>query len=384
MSRGWAGSRIASLARVLAAAERRVVLPAALSLAVCTAPNVAAGQRPALHVLSIGIEAYGDPQLRQPGAEEDARAVVDSLAALAAPMYEFHAKTLLGAMATRSAVIDALDSLRARLRPQDIVVLYYRGLGGSRFLVLADSLPLPAPDHSGQVPPPSVERRLLRPELLGSWMGTLPTREQLIVLDSPDGAGYFQRLREQVAAPPAALRANLDLMVLAAPGLPVPVTDAVGAPHTALGAGFLAALGSERREAAIRLASALAARLLESVNNPVMVYQSGADLVLGAAPQRLAQDNAAALRDSTPWTSSCGTTCPTIVVTGVQQVVTVVGTVSGLPEGARMFVNGRRVRFESSRFEVELPPAATRAVLRIRVLLPDGMRYETTGRLPAR
>lgn len=360
----------------------RSIVPV-LAFVLCSAPITLDAQRPAMHVLSVGIEDYRDPQLLQRGAEADARAVVDSIAAISAPMYDLRSTMLLGAAATRDAVVAALDSLRARARPQDIVVLYYRGIGSSRFLVLADSLPLPPPPSApGQAPPVSFERRLLRPDVLGRWMAALPTRQQLVVLDTPDGPGFFQELREYFAAPAGSLRAPRDLMVLAAPGVPVLVEDAAGQPHSALGAGFLAALGAERREALIRLSSAIAARVLQGLNDPVMVYESGSDLVLGAASQALAQANAAAIRDSMPWSAECAASCPTIAVTGIQQVVTLVGTVTGLPEGARMFVNGRRVRFDASRFEVELPPAAMRLPLRIRVLLPDGTRYETTRTLP--
>lgn len=354
----------------------------ALAFVLCLAPLGLAAQRPTMHVLSVGIEDYRDRELRQRGAEADARAVVDSLTALVGPMYAIQVTTLLGDAATRDAFVAALDAVKSRVRAEDIVVLYYRGLGSARFLVMADSVPLPPPPSApGQAPSASLERRLLRPDVLGRWMAALPTRQQLIVLDSPDGPGFFQQLREHIATPAGSLRAPRDLMVLAAPGVPVSVTDAAGRAHSALGAGFLAALGTERRDAPIRLSSAVALRVLQSLDDPVMVYEAGSDLVLGASAQSLAQANAAALRDSTPWSAECGAICPTIAVTGIQQVVTLVGSITGAPEGVRMFVNGRRVRFDASRFEVELPPAAMRAPMRIRVLLPDGTRYETTRTL---
>lgn len=337
---------------------------------------------PALHVLSVGVEDYRNPELRQRGAEDDARAFVDSLTRLAEPMYGVRARLLVGAAATREAVVAALDAIQREVRPQDVVAVYIRGLGSPRFLVLADSLPLPPPPRTpGELPPPTFERRLLRADVLGPWMAALRTRQLLLVLDTPDGAQFFQPLREFVAAAPGAREATRDLIVFAAPGPPVPVVDPAGAPHSALGAGLLSALGAERA-APIRLASAVANRLLESLDDPVMVHQAGRDLVLGAAPQAVAQQNAAALRDTVPWTSTCSAACPTLTVTGVQQVVTVFGTASALPVGARVFVNGRRARLADERWEVELPPAATREPVRIRVLLPDGTRYETIARGP--
>src|SRR5690606_1936742 len=104
--------------------------------------------------------------------------------------------------------------------------------------------------------------------------------------------------------------------------------------------------------------------------------------VLGASDAPLAVANAAALADTLPWVSNCAPRCPEIVPVGVQQSITLYGRAARLPMGARLWVNGRRARLAGEDFEVELPPAALRETLRIRALLPDGTRFEATGRLP--
>lgn len=344
-----------------------------------TAPAAA---RSTLHLLSVGISAYGDAAVDQPGAEAFAQALHDSLMVIAGAYHEVRARRLPGPAATREAVMAALDSIATEIQPGDVFILGYRGLAAPRFLVLADSQPLPPPPASpGAAPPASFEGRLLRADVLGPWLAALRTRRIVLVFDAPTGASYFENLREHLAAPPGARVATRDLTAFASPGLPVQVAGG-DAPLTALGLALLQALGDEHRDAPIRLASALATRVLERLDYPVMVHQAGADIVLGSSAAPMALANAAALDDSLPWTSTCGAQCPLIEPVGVQQVITLYGRAERLPLGARLWVNGRRARIAGESFEVELPPAALREPLRIRALLPDGSRFESVRRLP--
>ncbi|HRQ78342.1 MAG TPA: hypothetical protein PLY94_07055, partial [Gemmatimonadaceae bacterium] len=338
--------------------------------------------RHTLFILGVAVASYGDAALEQHGALETARAVHDSLAAVAGSFYACRSRLLLGAEATQPALRDALDRIAAEIQPGDVFAFYYRGLAAPRFLVLSDSLPLPPPPTSPTAtPPPEFERRLQRSEQFAAWLAALPTRAQLLVFDAPGGASYFESLRVELAPPMGARVATRDLTAFATPGLPVMVAGATH-PATALGLALLQSLGEEGRDAPIRLASALANRVLERLDYPVMVHQAGADLVLGTSASSLAIANAAALADTLPWTSSCGERCPQVQPVGVQQSITLYGSSAGLPAGARLWVNGRRARLAGDDFEVELPPAALRESLRIRALLPDGTRFETTGRLP--
>lgn len=353
-----------------------------LALLVAAALPLAAQESRTLHYVGIAVESYGNPAVEQAGGIATAQALRDSLFQVAGPFYTTRARLLLGAAATRARVLATLDSVAREIAPGDLLVLYYRGLASPRFLVLADSAPLPPPPRSaGEAAPVELERRALRSELLGAWLAALPARAQLIVLDAPAGAEFFNGLRPQLVAAPGALRATRDLTAFASPGMPTLRRGEAGV-QTLLAGALLQALGDERRDAPVRLASAISNRLLELLDEPVMVHEAGADLVLGTSGSALAMANASALSDSLPWQSSCGTQCPRFTVQGLRQSITVFGGHERLPLGGRMFVNGRRARLTDDSFEVELPPAAARATLQLRVLLPDGTRYETTGRVP--
>ncbi len=328
-------------------------------------------------MLSIGIEDYHDAELRQHGALANAQAVLDSLIAVNDGFYLERSRLLLGPAATAPALRAAMQATAAGMRPGDLFVLYFRGLSSPRFLVLADTARLPAaPSAAGASAPPELEARVLRADSLGRWLAALPTRQQLVIIDAPQGAAFFQGVQARLTTPAGARRASRDILAIASPSWPVPAVDAQGSPHTALGLGLLRALSAERRQAPIRLGSALATRLLESLDDPVMIYEAGADLVLGASRQPLARANANALRDSLPWTSNCGGPLPVLPLQDVRNTITLVGSAAGLPAGARLFVNGRRARFLGEQFEVELPPGALQDSLRLRVLLPDGCRAE--------
>jgi hypothetical protein len=337
------------------------------------------GARPTLHLISVGVAEYGTPALRQAGADEDARRVARAMTELAAPFYTMRTHTLVGPAATRAALVATLDSVHRMAGPRDLVALYFRGLGGPRFLVLADTAQMPAaPRNPGELPPASFEARILRHDVLSAWLLDLPARQILLVLESPEGSSFFHNLREPLAAPPAALRATKDLAAFATPGAPTARTFAEGESGV-LTAAFVASLEEERAARGVALSSTLAARVVDRLDSPIVVHEAGADLVLGT--DSAAHSAADALRDTTRW-SGCERDCPTLTLDGVENVYTLVGRARGLEAGAKLFVNGRRARLEGDRFEVELPPAALRAELSLRVLGADYRRFEERQRLP--
>jgi hypothetical protein len=343
---------------------RRALWVLVLGSLACASPRQAAtpaapspSDRPVLHLVSVAIAQYAAPAAPQPGALESARALRDSLRTVAGDVYELRVHALAGSAATGPAVRALLDTIARTVRASDQLVLYFRGAGSDDALHLADGGTLP-------------------PNVLGGWLAKLRTRTQFVVIDAADGAAYVHAMREKLRAPREAVRAARDLTALAAPGAPVLVNDLRGRTQTALGAELLRALGDERRESRVVLASSVATRVLERMDTPVMVYQSGRDLVLGARREAAAREDALAIRDTTPWRTTCGAACPMISVAAVEQRITLVGRAPDLSPDALVFVNGRRVRWMGSRFEVELPPGALRLPLRVRALLPDGSRLE--------
>jgi hypothetical protein len=81
----------------------------------------------ASHAVVVGIDDYADPSFQPLGeAEADARAVAK---VLAAKPYSFSVRTLLGAKATKAAVLRALGELSAATQPDDRIVFYFAGHG---------------------------------------------------------------------------------------------------------------------------------------------------------------------------------------------------------------------------------------------------------------
>lgn len=369
--------------------RRGVAWCAALALlsacagAPASAPPAPAAPPPRLYLLTVGIDGYLDRALLQQGAEADAVAFADSVRAVARGAFEVVETRLVGAQASRAAVAAAFAAIAAVADSGDVFVLYYRGLGGPRFLVLADSLPLPPPPAApGARPPESFERRLVRSDALAGWLAALRPRAQFLVLDAPDAAGFFHEMRPLLAGPPGSATPPRDLTVFAMHGPPVEVEGGDGRVHGVLSESVLHALGAERDSALVVLASSVALRVLGRLDHPVMVHQAGGDVVLGARDTPAGRDGAAAMRTAVPWGAQCGTECPRISLLRVENTYTLVGRADGLPAGAMLFVNGRRARRTEERFEVEVAPAALRAPLRVRVLLPDGGRFETVAQLP--
>lgn len=345
--------------------------------------QVSAVAAPRLHILTVGIDDYLDPALVQAGAEADAVAFADSLRALARGAFEVVETRLLGAEATRDALAAALAAVAATADSADVFAFYFRGLGGPRFLVLADSLPMPPPPRApGAVPPASFERRIVRSDALGGWLMALRPRAQLLVLDAPDAANFFHEMRPVLAGPPGGAVPARDLTAMAMHGPPIEVAGADGRVHGVLTESLLHALGVERDSALVGLASSVALRVLGRLDHPVMVHQAGGDVVLGAREGAAGRGAAMAMRSAVPWAGTCGDDCPRIALLRVENTYTLVGRAEGLPDGALLFVNGRRARLTADRFEVELPPAAMRAEMRVRTLAPNGSRFEALVRLP--
>lgn len=107
-----------------------------------------AGQRvdPALHLLAIAIDDYGDKSLNLNYSIADANAVVDQLETLAAPLFSAVHKTVVrNEEATRDRVIAAIRSLR-QANPEDVIVIYAATHGDvfdDKFHLLLQGLKLP-------------------------------------------------------------------------------------------------------------------------------------------------------------------------------------------------------------------------------------------------
>lgn len=102
-------------------------------------------RKPALHVLSIGINAYQNQNYQLQYCVNDMREFTDSLAAISAALFEkVEVKSLEDADATRENILAALDEISQAARPEDVFVFYFAGHGialeknlGSEFYFIA-------------------------------------------------------------------------------------------------------------------------------------------------------------------------------------------------------------------------------------------------------
>lgn len=133
--------------------------------------GAAAGPSGQARALVVGVDAVGGADL--PGlrfAERDAAAVRDALAARS-----FQVRTLLGAEATRQALLEALDGLATESRPGDRVLLYFAG-PSSLGVAAEGKLLLPVDG--------TAEGNALSGGDLGRWARRLPASRVLVVLDT--------------------------------------------------------------------------------------------------------------------------------------------------------------------------------------------------------
>ncbi|BBU54004.1 hypothetical protein KU6B_02690 [Mameliella alba] len=83
-----------------------------------------------LHILSIGVNDYGDPALDLTAAVPDARLVASALAGRAGSTVGIASETvLLDGEATPDRILSELSSIIARARPGDTLALYFAGHG---------------------------------------------------------------------------------------------------------------------------------------------------------------------------------------------------------------------------------------------------------------
>jgi WD40 repeat protein len=116
---------------------------AGASAGVPVAVAVAAGNRPTLHVIAVGINAYQQPALRLGCAVADAEGLADAFGAhCAGPANLFgqaRVAPLLDKEATRAAVLEALKAARQAVKVGDLLVFSFAGHGvkqGKQFYLL--------------------------------------------------------------------------------------------------------------------------------------------------------------------------------------------------------------------------------------------------------
>jgi WD40 repeat protein len=104
------------------------------------------GQRPAAHLIAVGVSRYDRQALNLQYADADARRLADAFAAATGRLYKpGQVRPLLNEQATREAVLRAIDEVRKSAGPGDLFVLSFAGHGaregGEFFLLTRDADP---------------------------------------------------------------------------------------------------------------------------------------------------------------------------------------------------------------------------------------------------
>ncbi len=85
---------------------------------------------PALHVLSVGVNAYQDGRLRLTYAADDAKAIAAAVEKAGTGMFsQVNAVTLLDGQVTRAGLDAAFADMAAKVKPQDVFIFFLAGHG---------------------------------------------------------------------------------------------------------------------------------------------------------------------------------------------------------------------------------------------------------------
>jgi hypothetical protein len=85
--------------------------------------------RPRLFLLSVGIDAYADKNLKLNCAVNDAKGLADTFVHKGAPLFDVKPKVLTNKQATRAGIVDGLNWLKQGMEARDVAVIFYAGHG---------------------------------------------------------------------------------------------------------------------------------------------------------------------------------------------------------------------------------------------------------------
>jgi WD40 repeat protein len=106
------------------------------------------GQRPAAHLIAVGVSRYDRKSLDLHSADADARHLAEAFTAVTGPGKPYRpglVRTLLNGQASRDAVLAAIDEVRQAAKPNDLFVFAFAGHGaraeGEFFLATREADP---------------------------------------------------------------------------------------------------------------------------------------------------------------------------------------------------------------------------------------------------
>jgi hypothetical protein len=153
------------------------------------APTALSGS-PALHLLLMAVNRYRDKALWLDYAVPDAQAWASALHTAAAPLFgDLMITRLLDEQVTLHSLEAAFRQATARIKPQDVFVLYLAGHGvtrDGRYYFLPQDF-----RYDGEE---SVRRGGITQDHLQRWLASVPARKSLVLIDTCESGSFSHSL----------------------------------------------------------------------------------------------------------------------------------------------------------------------------------------------
>lgn len=161
------------------------------------------------YYIIIGIDDFPNIEAASDCGISDAQLVYNTLIMennLAAQV-----RTLYGSEATKQEIYKAIEDANSLAKPEDYLVIYYSGLGGSNWDFGDHIYPYDATDYGSSGNPPV----MITDVDLDNWLSDFPGKDVTVILESANSRNFADGVGRDIA--PLALR-RYDFTVLAAAG----------------------------------------------------------------------------------------------------------------------------------------------------------------------
>jgi len=145
------------------------------------AANIATVRRPALHALVVGINKYENPKLELKYAVPDAELFAATLAERTQGLFESVTvkKLIAPAETSKTAIVQALQTMQKQVRPDDLFVFYVASHGtmdNSEYFLITSNV--------GSTSTARLKQDALSQDALKEMIANVPATKKLIVLDT--------------------------------------------------------------------------------------------------------------------------------------------------------------------------------------------------------
>ena len=178
---------------------------------------------PKLYILAVGVSEYDDPQVKDLYAPQyDAQLFVNTMVSQTGRLYqEVIPILLINQDATRTRVVEAMNSIISQAQEKDVVIFYWGSHGSSRQKGLDPPLfyALPANVFLEPMDTYQIEQNMVTSNLIAEFFYRLKARKQIIILDSCHSGAAVDIYQRGLLGQEQAVRdlyRNMGVVVLAA------------------------------------------------------------------------------------------------------------------------------------------------------------------------